>query len=88
MRSAQVLTQPQSTDFLPQIESLLQRMSLTYLRDFTLDLVRVALRQPDQIGQLLTDWEVTLEEIELAGDELEDILTARKEAQRHKAVLV
>ena len=87
MRSAQVLTQPQSTDFLPQIESLLRatlawrRMSLTYLRDFALDLVQVALRQPDGIGQLVADWEVTLEEIEQAGDELDDILRAREEAK-------
>ena len=60
MRSAQVLTQAQSTDFLPQIESLLQRISLTHVRDFALDLIRVALRHPDKIGQLLADWEVTL----------------------------
>jgi hypothetical protein len=40
-------------------------MSLTYLRDFALDLIRVALRHPDKIGQLVADWEVTLEEIEI-----------------------
>ena len=70
---------------LPQgVQTLLDRVPAQYLRDFALDLAWAALvapRRPDALHQVLHEWEVTLEEIELAGDDLPNILEARKEAQ-------
>ena len=78
------LTQIQSINLLPEINTLLNRIPLEYLRDFAFDLAKVALitpRHPNAIAQLIAEWEVTLEEIEVAGDEMSDILQARQEAQ-------
>lgn len=70
---------------LPQeVQTLLDRMPLPYLRDLALDLAWAALvapRRPDALHQVVREWEITLEEIELAGDDLPDILEAREEAR-------
>ena len=66
------------------MQTLLDRVPTQYLRDFALDMAWAALvasRRPDALHQVLHEWEVTLEEIELAGDDLPNILEARKEAQ-------
>ena len=41
----------------------------------------VAPRRPDALYQVIREWEITLEEIELAGDDLPDILQAREEVR-------
>lgn len=54
------------------------------MHDMARDLARAALiapRRPDALYQVIRDWEITLEEIDLAGEELSDILQARQEAQ-------
>lgn len=70
---------------LPQeVQTLLDRVPSQYLRDLALDLAWAALvapRRPDALHQVIQEWEITLEEIELAGDHLPDILKARDEAQ-------
>jgi hypothetical protein len=70
---------------LPQgVQTLLDRVPAQYLRDFALDLAWAALvapRRPDSLYQVLHEWEITLEEINLAGDDLPDILEARNEAR-------
>jgi hypothetical protein len=70
---------------LPQeVRTLLDRVPPQYLRDLALDLAWAALvapRRPDALHQVIREWDVTLEEIELAGDDLADILKARDEAQ-------
>jgi hypothetical protein len=70
---------------LPQeVRTLLDRVPSQYLRDLALDLAWAALvapRRPDALHQVIQEWEVTLEEIELAGDDLTDILKARDEVQ-------
>jgi len=70
---------------LPQeVRILLDRVPPQYLRDLALDLAWAALvapRRPDALHQVIREWDVTLEEIELAGDDLADILKARDEAQ-------
>jgi hypothetical protein len=70
---------------LPQeVRILLDRVPSQYLRDLALDLAWAALvapRRPDALHQVIQEWEITLEEIELAGDDLPDILKAREEAQ-------
>ena len=70
---------------LPQeVRTLLDRVPSQYLRDLALDLAWAALvapRRPDALHQVIQEWEVTLEEIELAGDDLTDMLKARDEVQ-------
>jgi hypothetical protein len=70
---------------LPQgVQTLLDRVPPQYLRDLALDLAWAALvapRRPDALYQVLHEWEVTMEEIDLAGDDLPDIVEARSEAQ-------
>lgn len=70
---------------LPQeVRTLLDRVPSRYLRDLALDLAWAALvapRRPDALHQVIQEWETTMEEIELAGDDLPDILKARDEAQ-------
>jgi hypothetical protein len=68
----------------PGVQALLDRVPAQYLRDLALDLAWAALvapRRPDALHQVIHEWEVTLEEIELAGDDLPNILEARKETQ-------
>ena len=79
------LTQTPSINLLPEINTLLNRIPLEYLRDFAFDLAKTALitpSQPNAIPQLIAEWEVTIEEIEAAGDELSDILQARQDVQQ------
>jgi hypothetical protein len=70
---------------LPQeVRTLLARVPSEYLRDLALDLAWAALvapRRPDALHQVIREWEITLEEIDLAGDDLSEILEARKEVQ-------
>ena len=72
-------------NILPQeVRTLLDRVPSQYLRDLALDLAWAALvapRRPDTLHQVIQEWEITMEEIELAGDHLPDILKARDEAQ-------
>jgi len=66
------------------VERLIARMPKEYLPDLALDLAWAALvapRRPDALYQVLQEWEVTLEEIALAGDELPQVLQARQEAR-------
>jgi hypothetical protein len=66
------------------VQLLLNRVPPEYMSDLALDLAwaaMVAPRRPDALYQVMREWEVTLEEIALAGDDLSDILRAREEAQ-------
>lgn len=68
----------------PEVQTLLDRVPPEYLHDLALDLAWAALvapRRPDALYQVVREWEVTLEEIDLAGEELPEILQAREEAQ-------
>lgn len=67
-----------------EVQVLLDRIPSEYLHDLALDLAWAALvatRRPDALSQVIREWEITLEEIELAGDDLSNILQARKEAR-------
>lgn len=66
------------------VQTLLDRVPAEYLHDVALDLAwaaMVAPRRPDALYQVVCEWEVTLEEIALAGDDLPDITRAREEAK-------
>jgi hypothetical protein len=66
------------------VHLLLDRVPPEYMSDLALDLAwaaMVAPRRPDALYQVVQEWEVTLDEIALAGNDLSDILRARKEAQ-------
>jgi hypothetical protein len=78
------LTKKKTINLLPEIEQFLQVIPLEYMRDLARDLAWACLispRRPDALFQLIAEWKATLEEIELAGDELPDILSARQEVQ-------
>jgi hypothetical protein len=67
-----------------EVEALLNRLPPQYVHDLALDLAWAALvasRRPDALYQVLRDWEITLEEIESAGDDLADVVRAREEAR-------
>jgi hypothetical protein len=56
-----------------------------YLHDLALDLAwaaMVAPRQPHALYQIIREWEITLEELELSGDDLPNILQAREETRK------
>ncbi len=66
------------------VQNLLERVPPEYLHDLAMDLAWAALiapRRPDALYQVVREWETTLEEIDLSGDELPDILKAREEAR-------
>lgn len=68
----------------PEVASLLDRVPAEYMRDLALDLAwaaMVAARRPDTLYQVIRDWEITLEEVQIAGDDLPNILRAREEAK-------
>ncbi len=68
----------------PGMRTLLDRVPPEYMHDLALDLAWAALvapRRPDALYQVIREWEITLEEIELAGDDLPDILQAREEVR-------
>ena len=78
------IIQLEPTNLPPEVQSLLDRVPLEYMRDLALDLAWAAMiapRRPDALHQVVAEWEATLEEIELAGDDLREVLRARKEAQ-------
>jgi hypothetical protein len=67
-----------------EVQALVDRVPSEHMQDLALDLAWAALiapRRPDALHQVLREWEITLEEIELAGDELPDIVRAREEVQ-------
>lgn len=67
-----------------EVQALLDRVPSECMSGLALDLAWAALiapQRPDALHQVIREWEVTLEEVELAGDELPNILQARKEAQ-------
>ena len=56
----------------PEVQSLLERVPAQYLRDLAIDLAWAALtasRRPDALHQVVQEWEITLEEIDLAGED-------------------
>jgi hypothetical protein len=67
-----------------EVQALLDRVPAPYLRDLALDLAWAALvapRRPDALRQVIYEWEITLEEIADAGEEIDDIQAARTEAK-------
>jgi hypothetical protein len=78
-----VATQVELEKLPPEVQTLIDRVPLEYMHDLALDLAWAALiapRRPDTLHQVIAEWEITLEEIDLAGDELPDIVQAREEA--------
>lgn len=68
----------------PDVQDLLGRVPSEYMHELATDLAWAALiapRRPDALYQVVREWEITLEEIALSGDELADILKARQESQ-------
>jgi hypothetical protein len=66
------------------VQTLLDRVPSEYLHDLALDLAWAALvapRRPDALYQVIREWEITLEEVDLAGADLPNILKAREEAR-------
>jgi hypothetical protein len=67
-----------------EMRTLLDRVPSEYMHDLALDLAWAALvasRRPDALYQVIREWETTLDEIDLAGDELPEILRAREEVR-------
>jgi hypothetical protein len=63
---------------------LLDRVPSEYLHDLALDLAWAALvapRRPDALYQVVREWEITLEEVDLAGADLPNVLKAREETR-------
>ena len=63
-----------------EVQTLLDRVPSECMHDLALDLAWAALvapRRPDALYQVVREWEITLEEIDLAGGDLPDILRAR-----------
>lgn len=78
------VAQVKQAELPPGVQTLLNRIPQEYLHDLTLDLAWAALiapRRPDALYQTLQEWEITLEEIDSAGDDLPNILRARREMQ-------
>ena len=68
-----------------EMQALLDRVPAEYLHDLALDLAwaaMVAPRQPHALYQIIREWEITLEELELSGDDLPNILQAREETRQ------
>ena len=67
-----------------EVQTLLDRVPSECMHDLALDLAWAALvapRRPDALYQVVREREITLEEIDLAGDNLPDILRAREEVR-------
>ncbi len=67
-----------------EVQTLLDCVPSECMHDLVLDLAWAALvapRRPDALYQVVREWEITLEEIDLAGDNLPDILRAREEVR-------
>ena len=74
----------QKANLPPDVQAVLDRVPSEYMHDLALDLAWAALiapRRPDALYQVVREWEVTLEEIDLAGDALPEIIQAREEAR-------
>ena len=68
----------------PEMQTLLDRVPPEHMHDLALDLAwaaMVAPRRPDALYQVIREWEATLDEIDLAGDDLPEILRAREEVR-------
>ncbi len=78
------VTQVELAKLPPGMQMLLGRVPPECIYDLALDLAWAALvapRRPDALYQVIREWEITLEEIELAGDDLPDILQAQEEVR-------
>ena len=67
-----------------EITNLLAQTPKAYLRDLATDLAWAALvapRRPDALYQVVMEWQATLEEIELDGEHLPEVLNARAETK-------
>jgi len=76
------VTQVELAKLPPEMQTLLDRVPPEYMHDLALDLAWAALvapRRPDALYQVIREWQATLDEIELAGDDLPDVLRAREE---------
>ena len=79
------VTQVELAKLPPEMQTVLDRVPAEYLHDLALDLAwaaMVAPRQPHALHQVIREWEITLEEMDLSGDDLPNVLQAREEAQR------
>jgi hypothetical protein len=68
----------------PEVQTLLDQVPVAYMHDLAADLAWAAMiapRRPDALYQVVREWEITLAELDLAGEELPEILKAREEAQ-------
>ena len=77
-----VLPQVEQTVLPPEVQTLLNRIPPEYMHALALDLAWAALvapRRPAALYQVIREWQATLDEIELAGDDLPDVLRAREE---------
>jgi len=77
-----VLPQVELAKLPSEVQTLLDRVPSEYMHDLALDLAWAALvapRRPDALYQVIWEWEATLDEIDLAGDDLPEILQAREE---------
>jgi len=78
------VTQVELAKLPSEVQALLDRVPSEYLHDLTLDLAWAALvapRRPDAPYQVIQEWEITLEEVNLAGADLPNILKAREETR-------
>jgi len=78
------ITQVKQAMLPSEVQTLLDNVPSEYMYDLALDLAWAALvapRRPDVLYQVVREWEITLEEIALAGDDLPEILRAREEAR-------
>jgi hypothetical protein len=78
------ITQTELAKLPIEVQTLLDCVPSEYLRDLALDLAWAAMiapRRPDALHQVVREWQVTLEELDLVGDSLPDILRAREEAR-------
>jgi hypothetical protein len=72
------------TNLPPEVQTLLDQVPTAYMHDLAVDLAWAAMiapRRPDALYQVVREWEVTLEELSLAGEELAEILEAREQIQ-------
>ena len=77
-----VLPQVEQAVLPPEVQTLLNRMPPEYMHALALDLAWAALvapRRPAALYQVIREWQATLDDIELAGDDLPDVLRAREE---------
>lgn len=74
----------ESANLPSDVQVLLDCVRPEYMHDLARDLAWAALiapRRPDALYQVVREWEITLEEIDLSGGDLPGILRAREEAR-------